>query len=183
MKEEHNAQEVERLRLRCICNDDDCWIWAGATSHGLPSVKRFKDGEGATVSARRVMYEASRGRALRPSDRVSTRCGNVACLNPEHLKRNSFTDVAKKVAATPAGRAMRVLAGRRSRADSRSKLDMDKARYIRASDKPSRELAQELGVSRTLIDYVRKGDRWREDGANPFAGLFAMNDSTNRKAA
>jgi hypothetical protein len=52
------------------------------------------------------------------------------------------------------------------------KLSMEKARYIRGSDKRGIDLAQELGVSRDLVSKVRTYRAWKEQ-FNPFAGLMA----------
>ena len=42
-----------------------------------------------------------------------------------------------------------------------SRLNKDKVRYIRTSDKSNPELAKELGVSRRTVLGVRKGETWK----------------------
>lgn len=60
----------------------DCWGWRGPSeSSGYPMIN-FK---GAKFSARRFIKEHVSG-PTRPGASVRTECGNVGCVNPEHLK-------------------------------------------------------------------------------------------------
>jgi hypothetical protein len=56
----------------------DCWPWTGPTgADGLPAF----DGRPAAVAA----YEQARG-PVPEGARVTHRCGNPRCLNPDHLE-------------------------------------------------------------------------------------------------
>lgn len=48
-----------------------------------------------------------------------------------------------------------------------ARLDMTKAREIRASSDTDAELGRRYGVSRETIRQIRLGRTWREDGITP----------------
>lgn len=166
--------EIERIRLRCVC-DGDCWLWAGSkNSKGLPTIVRIVDGKKVNMSGRRWVYMAS-GRQLQPSEVVTTSCGDPSCLNPEHLKKSTLAAIQRKTnKADPSlnlkrGRAIKAAWMRKGQG---LKLTAEKAAYARSSELPAEQVAQELGVSACLVRSIRRGELWR-DHSNPFAGLGA----------
>lgn len=52
-------------------------------------------------------------------------------------------------------------------ANVNARLDMEKARAIRASSDNDTELAEQYGVSRETIRQIRLGRTWREDSTVP----------------
>jgi hypothetical protein len=164
--------------------DADCLIWRMACNPGGQpkySSKR-EDGGTKTIQVRRTVWEDAKGK-IPAGLLVTMTCGNVKCVNPDHMKLATKSEVVAKVARNPVTQARRFLAGVNATRDKLGKLDMEKARYIRASDRTLEVLARELGVSISLVSRVRRGTSWREVSApNPFAGLFSANDS-RRKAA
>lgn len=62
-----------------------------------------------------------------------------------------------------------------------AKLDIEKARYIRNSDKTEAELSKELGVCQSLINRVKRGVSWGEGTVkgNIFSGLIAKSEPTS----
>ena len=61
--------------------NDDCIIWAGATTgKGYPVRKR----DGRTVYVKRALWEAQRG-PIPCGMTVRSRCGMRLCVNVEHL--------------------------------------------------------------------------------------------------
>jgi hypothetical protein len=166
--------EIERIRLRCVC-DGDCWMWAGSkNSKGLPTICRMVDGKKTNMSGRRWVYAAS-GRQLQPSEVVSTSCGNVACLNPEHLKKSTRKAVQVRLnQSDPSIKAKRGRAIKASwlRRGQGWKLTEEQAAYARSSELPAKDVAAELGVSSSLVNYIRRGHIWK-DYSNPFGGLGA----------
>lgn len=150
----------------------DCWIWQrGTTPSGYPIMKIHGHG---CCSVRRVVAILS-GHDLAMRQPVQATCNERGCLNPAHLVPSTSSKIGiaagKRGAFSTMTRRIKVAAGRRLAADV--KLDMDKAREIRASDESGPVLAARYGVNTSLINAIKRGDAWIEYGNNPFAGLFA----------
>lgn len=58
----------------------DCWGWRGPTDNGYP----FCNFGGQRFSARTLIYEIFHGKP-RKGHSILLSCGNVTCLNPEHM--------------------------------------------------------------------------------------------------
>jgi DNA-binding transcriptional regulator YiaG len=175
-----NPTMVNNLRDRC-CIRDDCWIWKGAQTKGVPIyAHRKEDGTRANSSARRLMYRAAKGVELPREHFVVPDCGNAMCLNPAHLKARTRSWVNHMSSQTADARVKKALAAKVRWARDAS-MSMEKARQIRSSTgKTQNQLAEEYGVSQSLVSLIQRGLLWAE--ANPFAGLMASNDSTRRAA-
>lgn len=161
---------VDRVRMKCVeCGD--CLLWQGAENgRGVPQMRGLN---GGGQSARRVVWEAAKGRGIPAGGLISVTCGQSMCLNPDHLELTSRSKVSVKSNARASVKAKRSASAARTNQAKQGKLDMQKASYIRASDKTGRALASELGVSPQLISHVRCGYSWKEYGSNPFLGLMA----------
>lgn len=179
-------REIERIRLRCVCKEDGCWRWAGSKNrNGIPTIGRIIDGVKKCMSARRWVVQVATGKPLRKSDRIITTCETVDCLNPAHLRKTTPSAIQRIVNARDPGLQMRrgiAIKAAWNRKGHGFKLDQQKADYARDPSRPSKDVAAELGCSVTLVNYIRAGRVWRQDG-NPFAGLLAANDSARRSAA
>lgn len=153
---------LSEIKARCS-EDGDCLIWTGATNAGgHPKFSR--------ASGRRVVWELVHG-TLQPADLITVTCGCSLCLNPQHLKKTTKSEVSRVTNARPDIKAKRIASNQRSAREKGTKITMETARMIRASDKTGLALAAELQVSPSLITSVRKNKTWREHG-NPFAGLM-----------
>jgi hypothetical protein len=82
----HNdATYVERAQLHSEEQDGGCWMWIGCVSNGVPRVgRRSSDPKRGPINLRVALMEE---RGERPEDgyNVVATCGNVTCVNPEHL--------------------------------------------------------------------------------------------------
>lgn len=58
---------------------EGCWIWNNKYSHKI----RLQN-----IYIRRYLYEREHGK-IEKSEKISTTCGNLFCVNPEHLKKLS----------------------------------------------------------------------------------------------
>jgi len=157
---------LESLKEKTI-EVGECWEWQGAFGNKVPHVYHA----GNLVSVRRLFTEllgekTPEGGFLIPS------CNNVICVNPDHTrwynKKRFYTRAANNAAKSPT-RAVKIQIYKRAH---NAKLDESKAENIRASDLPSRELAQLYGVNKTLICKIRAGRAWVNLSNNPFAGLM-----------
>lgn len=160
---------IESIYAQCE-EVGDCLEWQGRTQNGSPQVYIGRvNGCSRYRTARRVLMELLKGVPIPATLRCVASCGNGRCM--AHLALRTYTQIgvaAAKRGSTPSARAARTR-GARSRAST--KLDIEKARAIRASDLTDAEEARQHGVNRTLIGAIRRGKVWREAvvGATVFA--------------
>lgn len=171
-----DSKELERIRLRCVCGEDGCWLWSGSVNgRGLPTLNRIVDGKTKNMSARRWVYTAS-GKTLYARDKLITSCEVRNCLNPEHLKRSNGSAIQRANNKRDPGLLVRrgiAVSATWRRKGRGAKLTAEQAEYARTSPLPSAEVGKELGVSGALVRYIRAGKVWRHTSPNPFAGLGA----------
>ncbi len=163
---------IDRIKDRCtMCGD--CWEWQGACNgSGHPKVAWLNE-EGRThKSARRVAWMLGARGPLPDNKLVTVGCGNIRCLNPQHLKLTSKAEVARKTNARASTRFKRKVNAAAANRAKLGKITMEIAREIRASKKTCTQLAQELGCSVSLVSKVRVNRSWVELNT-PFAGLGA----------
>ena len=152
---------IEKILARCD-EDADCMLWHGRRD-------RANQPKIGGLSARRVTWKLANGEI--PKKRVVTvTCQNSMCLNPDHLALTTRGDVVRKTSGRLDVNVRKKASGRRFAREKLSKITMDIARSIRASDKTAADLAQELGVSPSLIYKVRSNRSWVES-ASMWAGL------------
>lgn len=129
----------------------DCWIWTGGrlvSGYGCFWHKR------RNWRAHRFAYEAYVGSI--GDKHVCHRCDNPLCCNPAHLFLGTPADnAADKAAKGRTGREKRFGEG-----NGLAKLDDAKVRYIRSSAERAVVLAEELGVSKVAINFVRNRKTW-----------------------
>lgn len=155
------AELAEIIEQGCT-EDGGCLLWDGRVSTG--GVPRRGD-----RSMRRLVYEAAFGEV--PEGLLaSTNCGNPRCLTLAHLCTKTKGEVLTDTYAC-SDLAMRRAVTSTREARKRAKLDIEKAREIRASDETLDQMAARYGVDRTLCSQIRRGTAWKE--ANPFSGLGA----------
>lgn len=163
---------MEWVAARCV-EDGDCLLWTKAVNeNGQPKVTFRHDDHKSTKNLRRIVWNVTRNTTLKRSLFAQMTCEHKNCLNPDHMKVVTQSAIVKKTWKDMATRVKKVLAVQRTTRNIRGKLDMEKARYIRSTDRAARELAQEFGVSETVIHLVRRNAAWREHQASPFAGLM-----------
>jgi hypothetical protein len=160
---------LESLKARVI-EEGECWLWQGYIQNNTPQISHYIDGKKTMVSVRKLMRELETGRQ-QPKGHYSNTCGECSCVNPDHTiwrsdhmhmrsmgrGRSSVTKAAKL-------REYRVSTGQ-------VKLSESKAQEIRLSDDSGPVLAERYGVSRGLINRIKRGRAWRVL-SSPFAGLF-----------
>lgn len=119
-----------------------CWIaLKKPNTNGYVVFKWTIDGRDTRIGAHRLAYI----RAFGPVPRglhVHHKCDVPVCVNPDHLE-----------VLTPAENI---------RKQGQTKLSPDLVRMIRTSDLSNRELADQLGVTSSLIWAVRAGRLWAD---------------------
>jgi hypothetical protein len=88
---------------------------------------------------------------------VLHRCDNPPCVRPGHLFLGTAKDNA--VDMTRKGRNFRVPT-RRGEANESAKITVAIAEAIRTSPRQGIDLAQEYGISKSLVSLIRLGKRW-----------------------
>lgn len=164
------APTLEQLHARCReCGE--CWEWISQArdehARRYPRVKV----DGVVRYARHVIFEAARGRKIRPGRRLTPDCGNVYCHNPGHQVELTERQKCERAGANGAwSKPTRGAAIARTQRATRAKLTPESVHEIRASEESGAALARRLGVDRSLISAIRLGKAWK-NYSNPFAGL------------
>jgi hypothetical protein len=132
----------------------NCWVWTMAkTKQGYGS---FGPYPGTKEVAHRWLYEYLNGEL---GDTILLhKCDNPPCVRQDHLSKGTHQD----------NQADKVNKGRQAKREShgRAKLNWEKVRTIRNDTRDWQDIADEYGVSRTLIKYIMRGDIWKEEGAS-----------------
>lgn len=161
---------LESLKARCE-EVGECWEWLGYFGNGVPQVIAWPEGKKKMVSVRRLIREVST-RKTQPDGHFGVTCGNPRCVHPDHAiwrgQAAHMRHMAKKRRVTPA-MAMKM---RQARMDiGAAKLNPEKAEEIRTSIESGPVLAERYGVSKGLINRIKRGEVWRVL-VSPFSGLF-----------
>lgn len=155
---------VNRIRSHCV-DDADCWVWQGFKQGGVMPMINLG---GKIMAVRRALFLEMHKEVAHGCEVVPI-CETRNCVNPDHIGqitvRRRRQQIAKKRNELPVTAA--IIERNRSMF---AKLDIEKARAIRASEERSDVLAARYGVSRTRINSIRNGSAWRD--CSPFAGLF-----------
>lgn len=139
---------------------DGCWLWrsaVGSRGYGI-----FWAGAGRkSVMAHRFAYELAHGREPDPSLVIMHSCDNPVCVNPAHLSLGTILENA-----LDAQRKGRLAVGERN--GGGKKLTYLQVVQIKgsASEISGAELARRLGVSKYVVNAIRRGDLWRSVSAN-----------------
>jgi hypothetical protein len=129
-----------------------CWLWLGSLWKGYGRLQL----NGRSQKAYRVAWRAFRG-VVPQGLHVLHRCDVRCCVNPDHLflgtNHDNVTDMVKK-----RRHLSRIRPGE---SHSAAKLDENKVRRIRDGAERGVDLAEEFGVTPTLIWMVRHYKAWR----------------------
>lgn len=126
-----------------------CLEWAGRINQdGYGKIGR----RGKDLYAHRVSYEAHKQPI--PADKPFVRhlCNNPSCVNPAHL-----------AVGTPGDNMLdKALAGSmKGEKHPNARLTEAQARVIKISSEPVYVLAARYGVSRSIVDAIKRGRTWR----------------------
>lgn len=158
---------IEDIQARCI-EEGDCWIWQGAMSHGTTPIMRL-DGSRKLVAVRRHILMLN-GVAVDGKKSYIT-CDNPKCVNPEHIKAMTGSQMLKRVVATTGytqslARNAKIAAGKRKH----SPLTPELVEEIRSSPESGHAIARRLGFNQSTVQSIRAHDSWR-DYSSPYLQL------------
>lgn len=142
--------------------DGGCWEWmasldsGGYGNFGVPR----NDGSGRYIMQRahRVAWELTHGPLASQRQHLCHTCDNRRCVNPSHLfigdPKINMADCLSK------GR----LNDRRGELNPRAKLTAAQVLQIRMSSRSLGALANDLGVSKSVVASAKSGDTWSHVG-------------------
>lgn len=143
---------VERFfALVDVGGPDACWEWQGSRNQGGYG-KFWLDGR--TVGAHRFALETRIG-PLGDETQARHRCDNPPCCNPSHLEPGTMAE----------NDADKDLRGRRQSGEQTGRAlltaaQVQDARRRHRSGETHRQIAHELGVSRSTIQAALSGRTW-----------------------
>lgn len=128
-------------------------------------------------TVRRLLCETLHG-PIEPGLYATCRCREPACVRPEHIELLTTAQIARVAARegkfrSPARRAAIAVSKRAA-----SPLTPELVERIRAADNGA-AIARELGICKSTVSKIRRGESWRPIGA---ASAFGSWVSTGRTA-
>lgn len=168
-------RSMEWIRERCRIVDE-CWVWSLHSKEGrwpLISIRtRQEDGskKDTFYYVRHLTHWLKHGRrpGLNNRSAIVTTCDSDLCVNPDHLKIATRSEVGKRSAGFQKNLTTRKKMSEARR--KRAKLSDEAVAEIRQSEEPAKDAAAKHGVSPAYI-YMLRSNLWRKDYSNPFAGL------------
>lgn len=148
---------LERFMQYCP-KGDGCWEWTGfrdPRGYGRLTIPQG-DGRYIPVLAHRLSWELFRG-PIATGQHICHKCDNPSCVNPEHL---FLGDAAANSADKIAKGRMRYGTSKGEKHGC-SKLNEQQVREIRASEGPSRIIAEKYGISGRQVRDIRAGNVWK----------------------
>ena len=166
---------LDDIKARCFITDEGCWEWRGASSEGVPRIyapNHQKEGSPMESQVgRRAVWHVRTGKAIPKGHRVFGTCENAACLNPEHAKCGTTSELGaltKKLGRfknKPARIAASRISGRK-----RSHLTPELIAEIQASEETGVAIAQRLNLGREVVSRARRG---KIKAFQPIGGMFS----------
>ncbi len=157
---ELTKEQVKNLHLRVeglSRFEGDCWIYTGYARRKtcVPEIAIYANSKAkAHFSVRLVQYGFYKGRVplnhvVRPT------CGQMRCVNPEHLRTVPKGELLRSVS----NEHIRIAKWTQHRR-GRSLLSMELAEEFKASKEPATRIAPRYGIHPETIRRIRRGETW-----------------------
>jgi hypothetical protein len=163
-------QTIESMKAQTT-EEGDCLLWNGVMCNKVPYVRH----EGTYQSARKVFLIVAGKKIRQGAKYFATSCGNPDCVNPEHIisrtQKEHMAHCAKQLPFSPSEHIRRAKIAKNKRATI-GKLTEAQADEIRLSDESGPVLGATYGVSRSLVNKIKRCVAWRIQSQNPFRGLM-----------
>lgn len=130
-------------------SESGCWVWQKGTKNGYGHTML----KGKPQQAHRASWMIFVG-DIPNGMQINHKCHNRACINPDHLyvgdQKQNMADMMVAGRANP-------LKGEQN---GHSKLTAEKVLEIRASNDPSKLIAENMGVSVSLVRQIKRKLVW-----------------------
>ena len=155
----------EKIKHHAI-EEGECFIWKRARTNGHPCMRL----DGKSTLVRRALWIDARG-SIKHGKVLRTSCGDIGCINPDHIKETSYKLLALSLGIEGMGGAVRGAKIAAIKRKTVGTLTEQTVAEIRSSDEKQVVIAKRLGVSQQKISLIRTGKAWK-DYRNPFQGLI-----------
>lgn len=147
----------------------ECRLWGGALSANghpyvyCPDTYASKGRNYANLPGRHLVWRLVHKEPVQQGMRVMMTCRNRTCLWHGHMAKMTIAEATTFAAAggayqTLAHKVARTINGRKMAKLNQQKADQVRARVFAGEHRE--DIADELEVSRSLIDQICRGDRW-----------------------
>lgn len=139
---------------------NECWEWKASLTvrGGYGQLMTYINGKRILEKAHRLSYEINKG-CIPDELMVCHSCHNAKCCNPNHLYLGTAEDNWNDTIEN--GNAYQLPPIEPEKVHC-AKLDFEKAREIRESDKPAKYFVEKYNVTKTTISRVRSNKIWKE---------------------
>lgn len=147
----------------------ECLEWQGIMTHGTPQVRIDRK----LLSVRRFIRELQ-GKSTSAKIFLVPSCGNQKCVRPHHIMdRTMATHMQVMGKLVQHNHPVRVAKLQKAKASERV-LDDAGLAVVLGDPRRAQDVADELRVSKSLVNRIRKGTAYRPVSAatNPFSGLM-----------
>jgi hypothetical protein len=170
---------VKSLLSRCI-EEGDCQIWQGATDgYGRAQTRH----DGRIWYVRRLMFELTAGRPIKPGLVMACKCGNPRCVSMicavETTNKGRARLAVARDAYRNADKIRRMTVTRRAN----SKFSDELVEQIRNMDESCAKISKAVGMSLSHVKAIRRGTIRIDYKTNPFANFMASNANQGRASA
>lgn len=147
----------------------ECIEWTKYYQNGVPYV--CQDGQ---LMAVRKLILLLQGHDVPKGAFVGTTCGNPKCVNPKHIIARSISDHAKLMAKNVDHNCLLRKNKLWEASKAKRVLTENQVINVMMDERPTREIAEEYGVSKSLVCRIKRGqsNAYAIAKNNPFFGLM-----------
>jgi len=149
-----------------IKNDDECWLWLGATSGRVGQASIYHPILKRAYQAYRISYEIKYG-DIENGKHILHSCDNPTCVNPNHLRQGTHQENMKDMFDRNRNKNPPVIKGEKhgmSKLTEEQVLDIKKElSQIKSIYGICSKLSNKYNVSPSTISLIYKGKIWKDN--------------------